>query len=250
MRTLSMLALALGVAAPAWSGELADSAFRAMRADRCEEAVDVVNKGLASGEVEAYHLTGLMYLKGLCLAADSSKAQRYFEPAAKAGNADSARYLTMMHGLGMGVPQSYAQAGRWMQASIDISGLRTRDVRDVKEASEPLDVEAAARLGVLGTVVAALQDRVQYPKRGARTQASEVNVKLILELGPEGLQYGFADANSSREDDIQTTILRRSNEPHLEAIETAVDKLIEELPPYARPAQRQRVAIPFRFRLM
>ena len=247
MRTLSMLALALGVAAPAWSGELADSAFRAMRADRCEEAVDVVNKGLASGEVEAYHLTGLMYLKGLCLAADSSKAQRYFEPAAKAGNANSARYLTMMHGLGLGVPQSYAQAGRWMQAWIDILGLRTKGV---KEASGPLDVEATARLGVLGTVASVLQDRVQYPRRGARMQASEVNVKLILELGAEGLQYGFADAKSTIEDDIQSTILRRSNEPHLEAIETAVDKLIEELPPYPRSTQPVRVGIPFRFRLM
>lgn len=248
MRTLSILALALGVAAPAWSGELADSAFRSMRADRCEEAVDVVNKGLASGEVEAYHLTGLMYLKGLCLAADSAKAQRYFEPAAKAGNADSARYLTMMHGLGLGVPQSYAQAGRWMQAWIDI--LRLREPGATLTPGETLDAGYAERMGVVGTVAAVLQDRVQYPRRGASVRVREVNVVLILELGPEGLRYRFADDLNSIEDDTQGSIRRHSNASHLEAIETVLDKLLEELPPYSRPARSARVAIPFRFRLL
>jgi hypothetical protein len=248
MRTLSMLALALGVAAPAWSGELADSAFRAMRADRCEEAVDVVNKGLAGGDVEAYYLTGLMYLKGLCLAADSSKAQRYFEPAAKAGNANSARYLTMMHGLGLDVPQSYAQAGRWMQAWIDI--LRLSEPGATLTPGETLDAGYAERMGVVGTVAAVLQDRVQYPRRGASVRVSEVNVVLVLDLGPEGFRYRFADDLNSIEDDIQGSVRRHSNAAHLEAIETVLDKLLEELPPYSRPARSSRVAIPFRFRLL
>lgn len=247
MRTLSTLALTLGVAAPAWSGELADSAFRAMRADRCEEAVDVVNKGLAGGEVEAYQLTGLMYLKGLCLAADPTKAPRYFEPAAKAGNVDSARYLAMMHGLGMGVPQSYAQAGRWTQAWYDILGLRNRAA---PQSATALDAEQAAYQGVLGTVAAAVQDRVIYPRGGARLQASDMDVRLVLQLGPEGVAYGFFDARSGIEEDIQSTILRRSGKPHLEAIEDAVDKVLQELPSYPRPAKPQRINIPYSFRLM
>lgn len=246
MRTLSTLALTLGVAAPAWSGELADSAFRSMRADRCEDAVDVVNKGLASGEVEAYHLTGLMYLKGLCLTADPAKAPRYFEPAAKAGDVASARYLAMMHGLGIGVPQSYAEAGRWTQAWYDILGLRNRATPE----RSLLDAEQAAYHGVLGTVAAAVQDRVIYPRGGARLQASEVNVRLVLQLGPEGLEYGFFDARSGIDDDIQTTILRRSGQPHLDAIEDAVDKVLQDLPAYPRPAKPQRIAIPYSFRLV
>lgn len=246
-RSTALVLLALGLGAPCRAGELADSTFRAMRANRCEEAVEGVNKGLAAGEVEAYYLTGLMYLRGLCLAADAAQAPRYLEPAAKAANADAARYLTMMHGLGLGVPQSYAQAGRWLQAWVDIVAVRNQGV---PPPSGALDVQLTEQRGVLGTVAAAVQERVLYPRRGARLQATEVNVKLILELGPEGLRYGFADARSGIDDDVQSMILRRSHEPHLEAIESVVDKVLEELPPYPRPAKPQRIAIPYHFRLM
>lgn len=244
---MTTLVLAAITAGPVWSGELADSTFRAMRAERCEEAVDIVNKGLGTGEVEAYYMTGLMYLKGLCLAGDPSKASRYLEPAARAGSADAARYLVMMHGFGQGVPQSFAEAGRWTQAWNDIRGVRDQATPDT---SKVLDAEQSAYRGVLGTVAAAVQDRVLYPRRGARLQASEVNVRLVLELGPDGVLYGLFDSRSGIDDDLKSTILRRSGQPHLEAIEDAVDKVLQELPAYPRPTKPQRVAIPYRFSLI
>lgn len=246
-RLAAFALLAFGLGAACRGSELSESTFQAMRANRCEAAVEAVNKGLVAGEVEAYYLTGLMYLRGLCVTADPAMAPRYLEPAAKAAHADAARYLTMIYGMGLGVPQSYAQAGRWLQAWVDIFTLRSQGV---PPPSGTLDVQLTEQRGVLGTVAALVQERVQYPRRGARLQASEVNVKLILELGPEGLRYGLFDARSGIDDDVQSMVLRRSNEPHLEAIETVVDKVLEDIPPYPRTDKPQRIAIPYRFRLM
>ena len=245
---LVVLALLAGApVATSLAGELAERTWRAINANRCEAAVGEVNKGLTEGEVDAYYLTGLMYLRGLCLRADASAAPRYFEPAAKAAHIDAARYLTMMHGLGRGVPQSYAQAGRWFQAYLDIQRMRNGGEPPPTTA---LDARFAEQWGVLGTVAAAVQERVQYPRRGARLQASDVEVRVVLELGPEGLKYGLFDARSGIETDVQSAVLRRSHEPQLEAIETVLEEVIDELAPYPKPEKPMRIAIPYRFRLI
>ena len=253
MKERSILALLLAagaltapgrVAAQSWSG--AENAVRAMSQGRCEAAVDAANKGLMAGDPQAYFVVGLMHLKGLCIAEAPAQAVPYFEPAAKAGHADSAYMLVMMHGLGLGVPQSYAQAGRWTTALSDIAKLNGKG-RGSGEG--PLQADETFSWGVVGTVSAVVRDRMLYPKQGARLGGETVSVKLKLTLAAEGVRYEFLDATSGMQDDVRSATLRRSTQPHLEAMQEVVDAAIRELPPYPPNGLSVELTVPFLFYL-
>lgn len=238
---MAVLWLAFLPMATAWTG--VEDAVRALRQGRCEAAVDAANQGLKDGDPEAYFVVGLMHLKGLCIASVPAQAVQYFEPAAKAAHTDSAYMLTMMHGLGLGVPQSYAQAGRWTLAMRDIHALKA----GAAPASGAIDAEDAAAWGVIGTVAAITRDRLLYPPSGARIGAESVSLKLRLVLGPDGVHYDFRNVTSGVQDDASSAILRRSSQPHLDAFEAVVEAAIDELPPFQAPRQVIRLDVPYRF---
>ncbi len=239
---------ALVCAAP-WSG--AEDAVRAMRQGRCEAAVDAVNRGVQDRDAQAFFVVGLMYLKGLCIAAAPERAPAYFEPAAKAGHQEAAYMLALMHGLGIGVPQSYAQAGRWTIALMDIARAKAgREGAPVAEsATEPgrLDAGLAASYGVIGAAAALVRDRLLYPERGARLQSENVDVRLTLTLDGSGVRYSLSDAEGSISSDMRSSMLRRSTTPHLEAMQETVEAAIRALPPFEAPAQALSLSIPYKF---
>lgn len=227
----------------AWTS--AEDAVRAMHQGRCEAAVDAANKGLKEGDPHAYFVVGLMHLKGLCIAAAPAQAVQYFEPAARAAHADSAYMLVMMHGLGLGVQQSYAQAGRWTTALSDIAALK-RGGADGRSTS-PIDAREAFSWGVVGTVSAVVRDRLLYPKQGARTGGESVSVTLKLTVGPEGVRYELLDPTSRMQDDARSSILRRSTQPHLDAMQEVVEDAIRELPAYPATVVPVVMSIPYSF---
>lgn len=249
-RILPLLLAGLTVIAPGgsgaqpWSG--AEEAVRAMRQGRCEAAVDAANKGLTEGDPQAYFVVGLMHLKGLCIAAVPAQAVTYFEPAVKSGHADSAYMLTMMHGLGLGVPQSYAQAGRWTIALMDIAKLKEGGPGG---GAGPIQSGEALAWGVIGTVAAVVRDRLLYPKRGARLGGESVSVKLRLALDAAGVRYELLDATSQMQDDARSAILRRSSQPHLDAMHEVVETAIRELPPFPPASRSIEITIPYNFTL-
>lgn len=232
------------VAAQAWTG--AEEAVRAMRQGRCEAAVDAANKGLMEGDPQAYFVVGLMHLKGLCIAAAPAQATQYFEPAAKAAHADSGYMLVMMNGLGLGVPQSYAQAGRWTIALMDIARLKDGGAG---AGAGPIEVGDAAAWGVIGTVAAVVRDRLLYPKSGARLGGESVSVKLRLSLESERVRYELLEATSQMQDDARSSILRRSSQPHLDAMHEVVETAIRELPAYPVMGRKIEFTIPYSFTL-
>lgn len=226
-------------------------AARALAQGRCKAALEPLNEGLKQGDPESYFLVGLMYVKGLCVAAAPERGPAYLEPAAKAAQADAARLLVMMHGFGLGVPQSYAQAGRWMIALMDIEAIRKGRspsfVDDQGKPFERLDSASAEALGVLGSVAVAVQDRVMYPKPGAGLAAGTVELELNLRLDALGIHHSFTNVRSKVEYDIQSTIVRRSPQPHVELLEQVVEEVIKELPPYPPQAKTASLVIPYAF---
>ena len=218
-----------------------------MQQGRCEAAVDGANKGLADGDPKAYFLVGMMHLKGLCIAAAPERAIPYFEPAAKAGHVHSAYMLAMMHGLGTGAAQSYAQAGRWTVAIMDIG--KQGSGRAASAPAGPIDANEATAMGVMGTIAAIVRDRLLYPMPSARLSGASVSATLRLNLGPQGLRHEVADSRSAMQDDVASATVRRSNLPHREALEEVVADAIRELPPFPTPERSYDLSVTYVFNL-
>jgi hypothetical protein len=216
---------------------------------RCEVAADALNEGLKDGDPTAYYMVGLMYLKGYCVKADPARAPTYLEPAAKAAQRDAARTLVMMHGLGVGVPQSYAQAGVWFYAWGDIikAHVSPSEAPASSAVNSPRQIgaEDAVTWGVIGTVAASVQDKLLYPRNKSVRTAAEVSMDLSVEFGPAGLQ---ARANNTRADAADLRgITSYSTQPHEEAVRDAVDEVIKSLPPYPLPQRKVGIVVPYRF---
>lgn len=247
IRRLVAAAWALAFAVPACAWTAAENAALNLTQGRCEAAVDDVNAGLKDGDPHAYYLVGLMHLRGLCVKARPERAAAYLEPAAKAGEAGAARLLVMMHGLGLGLAQSYAQAGRWAIAADDIRRAREPLAAASAPGTGPVAVDDAEKLGVLATVHAAVVHRMAYPRAGARIQAENVSLVVTLAIGPQGISYVVADRVAAIQAELAgSAIVRRSSVPHGEQVQEMLDELIRELPPL--PAVDTPFVIPFEIR--
>lgn len=229
----------------------AERGGQALAEGRCQAALEQLNEGLKQGDSQAYFFVGFMYVKGRCVNAAPERGSAYLEPAAKASQADAARLLVMMYGFGLGVPQNYAQAGRWMIALMDIEALNSgRSPSFVDNQGKPferLDAASAEQFGVLGSVAVAVQDRVMYPKPGVGLAAGTVELELNLRLDALGIHHSFTNVRSKVEYDVQSTIVRRSPQPHVERLDQVVDEVIKELPPYPPQVKAVSVVIPYAF---
>ncbi len=232
----------------------AERGAQALAQGRCDAALDALNEGLKEGDADAYYTVGLMYLKGYCVKADPARSPAYFEPAAKAAQPQAAKMLVMMHGLGIGVPQSYARAGQWFFAWSDIARLlrqRKGDGADAPAAaaSTPakIGVEQAVSYGVLGTVAAAVEDRVRYPRAGALTGADRVSFDLMLALEPSGLSVRIENNQSGMAEDAKSAVIRRSAQPHEDVVREAIDEIIRTMPTFPLPKEPATLTVPYRF---
>lgn len=110
----SMMVLAgFSFNAYAQSTTQADAALVALDQKNCEVAVDALNKGMASKEPRSFFIAGQLFEYGVCLKGNPARAASVYEPAALLGEKDAARSLALLYARGAGVPQSYAEAGRW-----------------------------------------------------------------------------------------------------------------------------------------
>lgn len=200
-----------------------------LEAGRCGKAVDRVNAGLKEGEPAAYYFVGTMHLRGLCVPKAPEKARAYLEPAARAGYYGAARLLIEMYGRGVGVPQSYAEAGRWAVAMLDISGaLRPAASAPASGQSAPkenIPVDKAIFMGVLGTVRSLVQERMEHPFESYRTfdAARETDVEVTMTLSAEGLSYAVRAAHGGGSP--------RPSAAQVEALQKLLDEIVKELAP-------------------
>ena len=152
---------------PFWAGAAertaTDEALEDLSRERCEQAVDGFNRGLKEGDPQAYYWTGAMLHYGLCLKPDPARAVPYLELATRHGVANAARLLVLTHGLGRGVPQSYAEAGRWTRAGLDIEALakQGRGKSAVELAQNDAD-EFLGQSRVAGTFHALVGDKTTH----------------------------------------------------------------------------------------
>jgi hypothetical protein len=168
-----------------------DRAFRSLRSGKCEDAASALNAGLGEGDRDAYFLAGFMFARGVCVSSDGARAARLRELATKAGQGDAAMELVLLHGMGRGVPQSYAEAGRWARAARDILALKVVGESQASAAASGtqhprfLDVEYASRLGYSATIHALAGDEVRAKGDEAifRLRESMVTVRVVV-AGP------------------------------------------------------------------
>ena len=98
----TILLLAFVLLAPA--GAHADDVKDALRLARAGDGATAVQnlKPLAErGSVDAQYALGVIYANGDGLAVDYAQAQRWFEDAAKNGNADARRHVAFMRQIGL-----------------------------------------------------------------------------------------------------------------------------------------------------
>ena len=164
---LGCLLVALASSALAQPSDKLKGAVRMLEAGRCEQLRDVINTGLAAGDRDLYYLAGFMFARGKCVAQDGVRAAKLLETAAKAAQPDAALELVLMHGMGRGLAQSYAQAGRWALAAQDIGALSACPLPAPTTCAGPrtLDADYAASLGYVGTIHALVNEHVRDNSR-------------------------------------------------------------------------------------
>ena len=207
MKWLSGICLLAALVSPAWveASESFERAVRTMERGRCEQARPIINTGLHVGDPQVYYLSGYMFSRGLCVAPDAARAVKLLEAAARAGQADAALELTLMHGMGRGVPQSYAQAGRWAVAAADIEALSSAKAV-ATGGPKTLDVEQATALGYIGTVHALVADETRMKRPEFISQLTEplINVRVTV-AWPELTLRTEASRNGGPLQDLSTS---------------------------------------------
>ena len=69
------------------------------------------------GDVEAMNLLGILYVLGVQVNSDYSKALYWFQQAIEGGSASAMHNLAQMYLYGIGVPRDFANAFHWFQRS-------------------------------------------------------------------------------------------------------------------------------------
>jgi hypothetical protein len=238
------------LAIPFWAGAaertVTDEALEELSKERCEAAVDGFNRGLKEGDPQAYYWTGAMLHYGLCLKQDPGRAVPYLELATKHGVAKAARLLVLTHGLGRGVPQNYAEAGRWTQAGRDIATL-ARQGRGMSPQERALTMQTSswAILGVAGTFHALVGDKTVHPNMQSISYrgGDQGSVDIVVSLGPDGLTFQLSEVKLSAAMAAGGLRSRSAATAFRAELEAGFAAALQELPDYPRPTK----SYPFEF---
>jgi hypothetical protein len=246
-----------GVAASAEPSDKLKQALRILDAGRCEALQPIINAGLADGERDLYYVAGFMFSRGMCVSPDTSRALKLLEAAARAGQSDAAMELVLVHGMGRGVPQSYAQAGRWAQAVADMGKLHICDQQSNSAptgscGAGPLDADYAAALGHAGTVHALVVNGVRAAEwqLARRIQDNPLVLRVIVS-SPDLALHIEGSRNGSPFREISHRFIRDAG-PLVEMVKGAYENAIAAVPrspPCKRDGCTVRVQQTFGFRL-
>lgn len=91
-----------------------------------EASIDAAEKG----DPAAQYKLGVMYGLGLGVPQDYAEAVRWYQRAARSGDARSQSNLGFMYGTGRGVPQDYIQAYAWYNVASASGEDTARHNRD------------------------------------------------------------------------------------------------------------------------
>lgn len=232
---LGCLLIGLTSAASAEPSDKLKQAVRVLEAGRCQDVLGLVNAGLADGDRDIYFLAGFMFSRGLCVKPDGARAARLLEASAKAAQGDAAMELVLMHGMGRGVPQSYAQAGVWARAASDIGELNVCDPNDSAAAAsnacgKTLDVDYAIALGRVATIHALATDEVRARRREfiRQIQGGEVRLRVTVSTPALALRFegGMGDEPLK---DVSRRFVRESGKI-VELLKVAYEKAVADAP--------------------
>ena len=106
-----MIALIVGLGAPAWAGF--DEGAAAYKRGDYETAFREMKPLAEQGDAAAQLLLGVMYSQGQGVSQDETEAASWWRKAAKQGDALAQFNLGVMYDLGRGVSQDSAEAVRW-----------------------------------------------------------------------------------------------------------------------------------------
>lgn len=203
MRVASLLAIALVAPALAFAQahKQADAAMAALKRNDCPSALAALKQGMLDNEPASFYISGNVAETGTCAQADPAVAAKAYERAAALGRNDAAAALALLHAEGSGVPQSYAEAGRWysiaskgmagapaagtFQSPDAIAKTYTRAVHDLAY------FELANRLKVPYPIPA----RVRFdPRTGAATIVSRQQDTLPGRISDAEILASYRDA--------------------------------------------------------
>jgi len=82
-------------------------------------ALILFKKTAEQGNAEAQINLGIMYVEGLGVEQDDSKAVKWFRKSAEQGNAEAQGLLGTLYENGLGVPQDYTEALKWYRKAAE-----------------------------------------------------------------------------------------------------------------------------------
>ena len=142
------LALAMGLALPAWAGDAEDcNHSAALLKTEPVKAVAACSHLAEQGDAVAQFKLGEMYAKGEGLPEDDAEAMKWWRKAADRGNLDAQHNLAVSYFTGDDVPQDYVQAYLWWSLAAahgDVDAGKDRD--NVAGKMTPAQIEQAKAL--------------------------------------------------------------------------------------------------------
>jgi Sel1 repeat len=210
-----------------------DIALKMLLAGRCDDVVEPLNLGIKAGDPKAFNLLGAMHHKGVCVKADPPRAIPYLELAAKAGEARASGQLILIHGFGRGVPQNYAEAGRWAVAVSDIVALEKLEQADKPhrdKGSKILDPMDTAALGFVASVHYRADELLERNRLALDRSIFASFVVTVRTPGPT------LEIVTTQIDDRKSNFgveRPRKAKPMRELVEAAYLQAISEVPPLA-----------------
>ena len=231
-----LLVLALSLPALAESQSWADHSQRALAVADCGKAIEYLNKGLEGQETDAVGLAGMLYSRGVCLQRDPDKALAMLGLATRFGHAPSAAELVLMHGLGRGAPQDYAEAGRWAIAAMDILNLsRSKPAGGAESCGEEaLDVARASGVGYLATVHLRAAELLKAPDLSSLAPGRPLIIEVGLRLAEGKPTVEMTRFKRSAVGALVAVEGRAAARSAIDALESAYQRAASEVPPAPR----------------
>lgn len=244
-----------GIAASAEPSDKLKQALGILDAGRCEALQPIINAGLKDGDRDLYYVAGFMFSRGTCVSPDTSRALTLLETSARAGQSDAALELILVHGMGRGVPQSYAQAGRWVQAAadmgrLDICGQQSSSAAASACDAARLDADYAAALGHVGTVHALVINGVRAAEWQLARRIQDDLVLRVIVSSPGPALHIEGSRNGAPFQDASRRFVREAG-PLVEMVQGAYENAIAAVPrppPCQRDACTVRIQQTFGFR--
>lgn len=118
---VALAILAMG-AQLGYAKEEIESAANALKSGNYGQALTLAQPLAENGNADAQLLMGIMYMRGLGVSKDTSKAYDMYLKAAEQGQAAAMHNLASMHYRGEGIPINFSEAREWNRKAAE-SGL-------------------------------------------------------------------------------------------------------------------------------